>query len=312
MVPCDRTSAWGLWCGGNRISEMLAFLTGTNLGRSNDALLVSTHASTKTRARIPRGTDGERYVIPNLRNACRVLKYLGREKGRHRITDLARALDIPVTSALRILTTLVVEGVVIKEDSYYFLGPGLIQLGTAALARVEIRTQALPVLASLAEATDETAHLAIPVDDRALIVAVHDSPHPLRAASRPGYSADLHCSSTGKVFLAYTPGKPVTSVLSKLRPVRRTAHTLVLTEDIERECARIRTQGFSVDDEEYHDGVRCVAAPVFGADGKVVAAIGITAATVRLPRERLPERAMRVMAAARDLSERIGFAGIFG
>lgn len=253
-------------------------------------------------------TDTERYVIPNLRNACLVLKYLGREKGRHRVTDLARALDLPVTSTLRILASLTAEGLLEKEDGYYHLGPALIQLGTAALSRVEVRTLALPILGRLADATNETAHLAIPVDDRALIVAVHDSPHPLRAASRPGYSADLHCSSTGKIFLAFLQGRSPYALYSKVRLQRRTPHTLVELDSIERECAQIREQGYSVDDEEYHEGVRCVAAPVYGADGKVVAAIGITAATVRLPREQVAARAIAVVSAARELSERIGFS----
>lgn len=258
----------------------------------------------------PSVADMERYVIPNLRNACRVLKHLGREKGRQRVSDIARSLDIPLTSTLRILVSLMTEGLVEKEDAYYRLGPALIQLGTAALSRVEIRSQALPILARLADATDETAHLAIPVDGRSLIVAVHDSPHPLRAASRPGYSAELHCSSTGKVFLAYLYGKTLPAGIVKGRMTRRTPFTKVTVAEIERECEWVRTNGYSVDDEEYHEGVRCIAAPVYGADGTVVAAVGITAATLRLPREKIPERAAEVTTAARELSERIGFCGM--
>ena len=147
--------------------------------------------------------DGERYVIPNLRNACRILKLLGQHPHGLKAAEIARNLGIPVTTTLRIMTTLHLDGFARKHEGRYELGPVLIQLGNAALAGTEIRELALPLLHKLTAQLDETSHLAIPCDDRSLIVAVEDSPHPLGAASRPGFLAELHCSSTGKIFLSY-------------------------------------------------------------------------------------------------------------
>ncbi len=139
-----------------------------------------------------RGTQNtatlERYVIPNLRNASRIMKLLAQNPDGHKAADIARALKIPVTTTLRIMATLQLEGFVRKADGRFELGPVLIHLGNASLAGTEIRTSALPVLQDLTNRTDETSHLAVPCDDRALIVAVQDSPHPLRAASRPGFA----------------------------------------------------------------------------------------------------------------------------
>ncbi|HYC73061.1 MAG TPA: IclR family transcriptional regulator [Opitutaceae bacterium] len=248
----------------------------------------------------------ERYVIPNLRNACRILKALGEHRDGLKAADLARQLGIPVTTTLRIMTTLLLEGLVRKTDGRFELGPVLIQLGHASLAGTEIRELALPVLERLTKATDETSHLAVPCDDRALIVAVQDSPHPLRASSRPGFLAELHCSSTGKIFLSYLHASRVNEFFGKVRPGSRTPQTLTAVADIRREVETTLKRGYSLDNEEFHPGVRCVAAPVFGSDGAVVAAIGITASTHRFTEKRIPEMAAAVRTHAAELSRLIG------
>lgn len=258
------------------------------------------------------GSDpsAERYVIPNLRNACRILKLLGRSTDGYKVADIARELKIPVTTTLRIMSTLSLEGLARKVDTRFELGPVLIQLGNAALSGTEIRELAQPVLLKLTQTTDETAHLAIPCDGRSLIVAVQDSPHPLRAASRPGFLAELHCSSTGKTFLSFLHYDRLAELYPpSAKPTKRTPHTRTTFAEIRREIDATRKRGFSLDDEEFNPGVRCVAAPVFASDGKVAAAIGITAATVRFTKERIPEMAAHVMNAARELSEHLGYHG---
>jgi len=260
--------------------------------------------TSSTRPTAPAG--GERYVIPNLRNACRILKLLERFPDGLKAADLARTLRIPVTTTLRIMATLHLEGLARKHEGRYELGPILIQLGHAALAGTEIRELALPVLARLTAETDETSHVAIPCDERSLIVAVQDSPHPLGAASRPGFLADLHCSSTGKIFLAYLYRDQIPRIVAQKRPTRRTTKTLTSVAALRREAEVTRKRGFSLDQEEFNPGVRCLAAPVFGSDGAVVAAVWITAATIRFTKERIPEMAEKVRATAKELSRLMG------
>lgn len=259
---------------------------------------------------IPASASQERYVIPNLRNACRILKLLGSSPDGYKIADIGRTLGIPVTTTLRIMSTLHLEGLVRKHGALYELGPVLIQLGNASLAGTEIRSAALPILENLTARTDETSHLAIPCDDRSLIVAVQDSPHPLRAASRPGFLAELHCSSTGKTLLAFLHYHRLNEFYGSGadRPAKRTPHTLTTLSEIKREIELTRKRGYSVDDEEFAPGIRCLAAPVFASDGTVTAAIGITASTVRFTKDRIPEIAGKVQSAAAELSRLLGYA----
>ncbi len=264
-----------------------------------------------TRSSARSGQDSaslERYVIPNLRNASRIMKLLAQNPDGIKAADIARELRVPVTTTLRIMATLQLEGFVRKVEGRFELGPVLIHLGNASLAGTEIRTAALPVLADLTARTDETSHLAVPCDDRALIVAVQDSSHPLRAASRPGFLADLHCSSTGKCFLAFLHRPRLDTFYGKAKPAKRTPHTLATLADIRREADLTAKRGYSLDDEEFALGVRCCAAPVHSSDGSVVAAIGITAATVRFTEERVPEIAAKVRSVAAELSRLMGHA----
>lgn len=248
----------------------------------------------------------DKYIIPNLRNACRVLKFMGQDNRGYKVTEIAKPLGIPSTTALRIASTLMAEGFLRKENNLFFLGPVMIHLGSRTLAATELRDLAQPILQELSTSTDETAHLALPCDDRSLIVSVCDSPHPLRASSSPGTLTDLYTSSTGKVFLGYLHRDRIAEVLARHTPKRRTDKSLVSLAELEIEADRVLATGYGLDDEEFNPGVRCLAAPVTGPGGKVVAAIGITAATVRFTEMRIPEMAKKVKASAADISRLLG------
>ncbi|MCF3649221.1 IclR family transcriptional regulator [Opitutaceae bacterium LMO-CP1] len=235
-----------------------------------------------------------------------MLKLMGQNNRGYKITELAKPLGIPSTSALRIASTLMAEGLLRKESGLFYLGPVLIHLGSCTLAATELRDLAQPILQRLSKTTDETAHLALPCDDRSLIVAVCDSPHPLRAASSPGTLTDLYTASTGKVFLGYLHRARIGEILARHAPPQRTANSLTTLEALEQEADRVLATGFGVDDEEFTLGVRCLAAPVTGPDGRVVAAMGITAAAVRFTSDRIPEIARHVKDAAGSLSRLIG------
>lgn len=251
----------------------------------------------------------ERYVIPNLRNACWIMKLLAQHPDGLKAAEIARTLKIPVTTTLRIMATLQLEGYARKVDGRFELGPVLIHLGNASLAGTEIRTDALPILQRLTARTDETSHLAVPCDDHSLIVAVQDSPHPLRAASRPGSLTELHCSSTGKTFIAFLHYHRLEELFGKGRLTKRTPHTQDTLAEIKREATVTRKRGYSIDDEEFNLGVRCLAAPVYSSQGQVVAAIGITAATVRFTADRIPEIGAIVTEHAAELSRLMGYQG---
>ena len=248
-----------------------------------------------------------KYEIPNLSNACRILKALACEPRGLLLSELVQRLKLPHTSALRIVATLCDAGFLQRVDNRYGLGTGLIPLGQQALARLDIRALARPILQQLTDQTGETAHLAILSGAHSLLIEVSQSPAPIRVGAPAGTLAALHCSATGKVLLAGLPADALAMLLgTKPLPVQ-TRHTLTTLPRLRSELVRVRQQGYALDEEEFFEGIRCLAAPVRNAAAEVVAAIGITGATTRFTSARVSAVARQVMAGAQALSVRLGY-----
>jgi len=247
------------------------------------------------------------YLIPNLLNAGRVLKRVADEPGTT-VLQLSRDLHVPRTTVLRIVTSLVREGLLQMDDKHaYTLGPALIYLGIRAMEGVGLADLAKPLLKKLAAETGETAHLAMLSDDKALLVEVCRSPLPIRAGASAGARVDLYCSATGKIFLAWNYADSLAAFFKRVKPAPHTKRTITTAERMAKETALILKRGYAVDEEEYYDGVRCAAVPVFNGRGQVQIALGITGVTVRLTRSRIPGCVAQLKEAAARLSESLGY-----
>lgn len=246
------------------------------------------------------------YSIPNLLNAGRVLKLLAAEPGLT-VLQISRALKVPRTTVLRIVCSLAREGLLdVDERSTYTLGSTLIYLGIRAMDGVDLTGMAKPLLKQLAVKTGETAHIAMLSDEKSLLLEVCQSPLPIRAGAPAGTLADLHCSATGKIFLAWNFADKLDEFFAKVRPAVRTARTIATAEAMAGEIGRVRKRGYAVDEEEYYDGIRCVAVPVFNSRGHVHIALGITGVTKRLTRARIPGCVAQLKEAAATLSAALG------
>ena len=245
------------------------------------------------------------YLIPNLKNACRVLKHLAQEPQGETMRPLSETLEIPRTTLLRILTTLESEGLVGRKEKNYVLGNQLIHLGLRAMDNLELKEVARPILRELSEITRETSHLAVLSGQKTLIVDVYTSPNPVSATSQPGSLAAVHCSSTGKVFLAYLLRDQVEDHF-EFPLEARTGKTITTAAALKRDIEQTLKQGYGLDDEEYNPGVRCLAAPVRNAYGEVIAAIGITGGTASFTAKKVPSVAAHVIQSAENISRLLG------
>ncbi|ADE53838.1 IclR family transcriptional regulator [Coraliomargarita akajimensis] len=246
-----------------------------------------------------------KYIIPNLQNACRALDLLGERSEGLTVSKASRLLEIPQTTALRIFSTLEVENFVHKVGRIYHLGPAITRLQIQKTQQFDLVESAMPAMQQLARAADETAHIAIPSGFKTLLIGVCESPHPIRASSRPGTLADAYCSATGKVFVAHLFADRLEDYAAATRFEARTSQTHTDVSSLSEELPAIRKQGYAVDDEEYVEGVRCLAAPIFNQQDHVIASVGITAGTQRFPRKRITDIAKLVKTAAAAISETV-------
>lgn len=250
--------------------------------------------------------DMDKYRIPNLGRACQILKMFGGSWEKLSVSEIARRFSMPRTTVLRILQTLCSEGLLVREGTYYSTGAELMRIGLQTFDPLRARALSAPILRLLARGTAETAHLALLYGDRSLIAEVCDSPAPVSAVRRSGMLDEIHASATGKVFIAFLSSMYGEDFFSGIKLSARTPNTITTRAALREECSLILRKGYAVDNEEYHIGVRCLAAPVWDASGAVAAAIGITASVVTFPKQRVPEVARYVVRAAQKLSQQLG------
>ena len=164
----------------------------------------------------------------------------------------------------------------------------------------DLATLALPFLERLEQTTGETTNVAIPTPSGVARLAQVDSHHPLGAGNWVGRRIPPHASSLGKVFMAFGAAQPPTGRLARLGPA-----TITTIGDLLAELDRVRRQGYATTWDELEEGLCSAAAPIRGSRGTVIAAISVSAPTVRMTREQLVSLAEQVVYAADALSNHI-------
>jgi DNA-binding IclR family transcriptional regulator len=223
------------------------------------------------------------------------------------LADAAAQARIPKPTAHRIMRTLVARGLLTQEeDRTYRVGSKLYGLAGKTLAQMEYVREAQPGLRWLQSVTPETIHFAVLTGEQAVFVAKLESRTPYRMASTVGMSLAMHCTSIGKAILAFMPAERRAPYLAPERLVRHTANTITKPAALEEELELIRTRGFSIDDAENEDNIRCTGAPVFDAQATVIGGIGVASTSFHLSHEAALALAPATMYAGRLVSLALG------
>ena len=246
--------------------------------------------------------------VRSVRRAIRILEAF-RERSSHTVTELARALKLPKSSVYELVSTLAAEGLVTKEDSTsrYRLGLRLVELARAADQDLEVRQVARPLIEKLRDELNETVQLTVLDGEQILYIDGCESSRQLRTFFQPGDRAPLHCTALGKAILANLPARDKERFLRRKGLRAFTPSTVTDPEALRSELARTAARGYSVDDMEHEEGVRCVGAPIRDREGRAVASISASGPAQRLAPGRDREIARRVMAAAEEISRRLGY-----
>ncbi len=208
------------------------------------------------------------------------------------LSQIAERLSMTKSSIHRALTTLSVHGLVEQDPvtRRYRLGIRLFEIGAAAIHQRGLHGAAHPALVELATATGEACHLAVLSRTEAVYI----------------YRAPIHCTSIGKVLLAWGS----TNLLRRLIDggLRQyTPETITSPTKLAEELERVRAKGYALDDGEYEVGLRCVAAPIRDHAGAVVAAIGIAGPASRLTDDYMVGLVPLVQSAGATVSRSLGY-----
>lgn len=246
------------------------------------------------------------YMIPVLERTMNVLQHISEHKEGTTFPHILEQLKIPKTTLFRILQTLEAHNWISKKGDRYTIGYMIIHYGLSGLSGRNVRIISQPYLEELRTLTTETAHLAVLSGKKSMIIEVSDSLKHLKLTSPIGSLLDLHCTAHGKVFLAFKIKEDLDLFYKDTALTKRTERTLIDIPSLKEEQKKVVKNGYAVDDREYYDNVRCLAAPVWGQDNEVVAAIGITATIQDFPTTLIPQIARQVIDIARKISREMG------
>jgi len=227
-------------------------------------------------------------TIQSVETSFEVIEVLRRLNGAG-VTEIAERLDIPVSTTYNHLSTLRQKGYVSKSDGEYYVGLQFVYLGDHAKNRLDIFNVGEHYIERLAEKTEEVANLMVESGGFGIYLKVARGDDALNLESYSRRREYLHCTAAGKAILAFESEQNVNSVIETHGLVGFTDRTITTREQLDEEFEQIRDDGYSFDDRERLDGLRCVAAPLLTEEEDVIGAISVSGPTTRMNRDRFRE-----------------------
>ena len=209
-----------------------------------------------------------------------VLNLLVQHKEGLRLTEIKDALKLPVSSVHNMLQTMVsAEVATVSDDLRYSVGPRAVSLALRTLGSLDVRTLSRRYLQELAKTIGDDVYFALRVGKRVIYADRCLGTQRISLDIRLGEPLFLHSTATGKLYAA-NDSKLAAQVLAVPLP-KLTAATITDAKELEREYARIRTQGYAKSLEESVEGIIGYAVPVHDGTGQMVAAIHASVLTKR-------------------------------
>jgi DNA-binding IclR family transcriptional regulator len=249
-------------------------------------------------------SPSERDAVGGLDRAAAILDAFDPDHRELTLAALVRRCGLPRSTTHRTADRMLKLGWLDKPDAHYRIGNRVFELSGLVPIRHELREAVLPFLQDLYNAMHTAVQLGVLDGSQVLIVEKITGHRPMPMLSQVGGTVPAYCSGLGRALLAYSSAEVVDEVLGRELPPR-TSRTLTSAAAIRRELAAIPSRGWALDREEGNIGVSCVAAPIFGSLGSVVAALSTTGPTGAVKPDRAgPAVRLAAAAASRAYSSR--------
>lgn len=252
-------------------------------------------------------------LVLSLAKGFRILEVFDGTMPDMTLSEIAAKADLDPGTAHRIIKTLVMLGYLkqVPGAKRYFLGLKVLDIGFNALARLDLRDSARPILRSLVGQVSEAASVGV-LDgpDVVYIERVQANLARLGVSVRVGTRIPAYCTAIGHSILAHIPLDRCIEILNLRERIKLTPRTPVTIPDIEERLMRVRTRGYALSDQETVNGLRVLAAPILDADGHPFGAVSVAAPSVAGSLDDFETNAAQpVVQAARDLGRLLSVSG---
>lgn len=233
----------------------------------------------------------------------KILEHVARHE-KINLEHLAAETNLPKPTLHRFLATLVDLGYVYRdENNQYSLTLRMFSIGSQGLEQRNLLQDARPIAMRLSQQLQETVHMGVLDGTMAVYVLKIESPYTIRMYSRVGKRIPLYCTAIGKVLLAHLSAE----VINSLELIPYTAATITDTQRLQEELSAVRIQGYAQDNQEYEEGVCCIASPVYDYTSSVIAALSVSWPTFRYTEKHKDTYICSIKESASAISSLLGF-----
>jgi DNA-binding IclR family transcriptional regulator len=225
-------------------------------------------------------------------------------EGSDTLSKLVTASGLPKSTVHRLTAVLVSHGLLRSREHHFVLGHRLLELSEKARRQLHYLAVARPFLEAVSMSTSETVHLGELSAGHIVYVEKVEGMRNLQLRSHIGLRSPAQTTALGKVLIASLPREEWEQHLLDLPPRPQTSN--VTKKALLAELEIVRSQGYALDREENEPGTRCVAAPIWNASGKAVAAMSISGASVYITPERQASLIPVVLDCANTISKELG------
>ena len=254
--------------------------------------------------------DKSEYIIQAVSHALDLLEQFHDDVDELGVTELSKRLKLHKNNVFRLLATLESRGYIEQNKSTenYRLGLKSLELGQTFIKQMGLLRQAKPILENMVGECNETAYVAIFKEGYVVYLDVIETDLTVRVVSRVGSRLPAYCTASGKVHMASMPEEEVDSYLPEKSLKTYTETTASDLDQFKKELMKVAEQGYAIDDEEFDEGVRCVAAPIRDYTRRIIGALSISGPSMRFSDERIEKELVPLITkSVEELSIRLGF-----
>jgi DNA-binding IclR family transcriptional regulator len=250
----------------------------------------------------------KQYLVPAIKRCFDLIDLLVEKNKGLTVTEIHRALRLPLSSAAAILYTLQALGYIEKDKdtSRYTLGTKLFSFSGRRSEQQDIAGRCHGLLEQLVSESGLTGHLAVMRDGESMYIDRVPSSGLIQFSSYVGMRWPLHASGVGKVLLAFLPEDELVQTLKYLPLGKITQYTVTVRQQLEKQLHQFRRLGYAWEINEGEPGVACVAAPIFGGADEPLAAVSVTGTTHQISADRIAALGPLVKKFADAMSARLG------
>jgi len=223
---------------------------------------------------------------------------------------LSKRLNLHKNNVFRLLATLEARGYIEQnlQSENYKLGLNIFKLGQQFVGKLGILKLAKPFMVKVVNELNEALYIGILRDGAAVYLDVVEPNLSVKVVSRVGKDVPAYCTAIGKMQLAYASEEEINKIYMGARLKKMTQNTITSLPELKKHLSIISEQDYAIDNEEFEEGVKCVAVPIKDYLGIPIAALSLTAPLYRLSDERVEKQALPVLKRyANEISKRLGF-----